>query len=103
MPRHVRDGGRVVIQRHEPGWTPTDGQGELGEVTVRLHDIERHAEHFTAATTYTVHGRSWTQRWEATTVDDIELTALAEGTGFVVSDQLDETGAWVVLSPTERP
>lgn len=40
--RHVRDNGRVIIQRHPPAWTPTDGQGELGEVTVRLHNIERH-------------------------------------------------------------
>lgn len=92
----------MVIQRHPPAWTPTDGQGELGEVTVRLHDVERHSEYFTAATTYTVHGRSWTQQWEATIVDDIELTALAEATGFIVSEWLDEAGAWVALAPTKR-
>ena len=101
--RHVRDDGRVVIQRHAPAWIPLDEQGDLGEVTVRLHDVERHAEYFTAATTYTVHGQSWTQRWEATIVDDTELTALAGATGLIVSDQLDEAAAWVVLSPTKRP
>jgi hypothetical protein len=30
--------------------------------------------------TYTVHGRSWTQRWDATIVDDSEFTAL----GFIM-------------------
>jgi SAM-dependent methyltransferase len=100
--RHVRNDGRVIIQRHPPGWTPTDGQGELGEVTVRPSDVEQHAEYFTAATTYTVHGRSWTQRWEATIVDDIELTVLAEATGFIVSDHFDVGGAWVALAPIKR-
>jgi SAM-dependent methyltransferase len=87
--RHVRDDGRVVIQRHAPAWMPTAGQGELGDITVRLHDIEQHTEHFAAANTYTLHGRSWTQRWEATIVDDIELEALAEASGFIVDGQLD--------------
>ena len=100
--RHVRDDGRVVIQRHAPAWIPLDEQGQLGDVTVRLHDIERHDEYFAAATRYTFHGRSWTQRWEATIVDDIELTALADATGFTLTDQLDETGAWVALAPTRR-
>ena len=97
--RHVRDDGCVVIQRHPPTWTPTDGQGQLGEVTVRLHDIEQQTEQFAAATTYTLHGRSWTQRWEATIVDDRELGALAEASGFVVSGQLDEAASWVSLAP----
>ena len=101
--RHVRDDGRVVVQRHPPTWITVEGRGELGGVTIHLHDIERHAEYFAAATTYEVDGQSWTQRWEAAIVDDVELTALAKATGFTISDQLDEAGAWVVLAPTIRP
>ena len=99
--RHAGDNGKVIIQRHPPTWVPREGQGAIDAVTIQLHDIERNGDHFSAATTYILHGRSWTQRWQAAIVDDAELAALGESCGLIVDTQLDRAGAWVSLSPHE--
>jgi SAM-dependent methyltransferase len=99
--RHVHDEGNVIIQRHPATWVPSEGQGVIGDVTIRLHDVEQRGGYFSAATTYSVRGRSWTQRWEASIVGDAELARLAETCGFTLDDPLDDTGAWVSLSPSK--
>lgn len=98
--RHVHEHGRVIVQRHPPAWVPTEGQGAVGEVSIRLHDLVVEDESFSAATTYTVQGQSWTQRWQAAIVDDAELSTLAQLVGLGIDGVLDEAGAWVLLSPT---
>jgi SAM-dependent methyltransferase len=38
--RHVADDGVVLIERHDPGWTPEEGvRGQMGDVTVALEDV----------------------------------------------------------------
>jgi SAM-dependent methyltransferase len=98
---HVRDGGTVVIQRYPPGWQPTEGRSEVGEVGVHLHDVVGHADgSFSAIVTYRLGDRRWDQAFAGWVVDDDELASLAAAAGFAVGEPIDAGRAWVVLRPS---
>lgn len=96
--RHLRDGGVLVVQRYPPAWRPTDGSSTNGAVEIRLHDVVGRNGRFTAAVTYSVGSRSWSQPFEAAIVDDSELASLAVATGLIVTGYLDDERAWVSLT-----
>ena len=96
--RHLRDGGVLVVQRYPPAWRPTDGSSTNGAVEIRLHDVVGRNGRFTAAVTYSVGSRSWSQPFEAAIVDDGELASLAVATGLIVTGYLDDERAWVSLT-----
>jgi SAM-dependent methyltransferase len=99
--RHVRTGGKVLVQRYPPDWTPVEEERERDGVRMRLHDVRELDGGFAAAVTYSIGTRSWTQTFESAVVDDAELAALAAGAGLTVLATLDAAGQWVVLS-TDR-
>jgi SAM-dependent methyltransferase len=99
---HLRKGGLVVLQRYPPSWEPKDGSSTVGEVRVRLHVIEGAAAGFSAAVTYGLRGRSWTQWFNAAVVDDEELASLALDGDLAIRGTLDDVGAWVVLETCSR-
>ena len=101
--RHLRDGGVLIVQRYPPAWRPTDGSSTNGAVEIRLHDVVGDAGRFSAAVTYSVGSRSWSQPFEAAIVDDSELASLAVATGLIVTGYPDDERAWVLLTtPTQR-
>ena len=100
--RHLRDGGVLVVQRYPPAWRPMDASSTNGAVEIRLHDVVGDAGRFSAAVTYSVGSRSWTQPFEAAIVDDGELASLAAATELIVSGYLDDERAWVSLTTATR-
>lgn len=97
--RHAAASGVVVLERYPPDWRPGPAAGTLGEVEVRLHDVEAEGHRFSAAVTYAVDGRSWTQRFSASVTGNAELDDLASDAGLRVDRWLDERQSWVLLVP----
>ena len=75
--RHLEPDGVVLIERHEPGWTPAEGvRGTLGEVTIALEDVRVDSQLVTATVRYEAAGRRWRHPFNARILDDAELDAL---------------------------
>jgi SAM-dependent methyltransferase len=76
--RHVRGGGAVLLQRHDPAWFDTAAPSRRTEagVTFELGDLRRPGPGLLSATVaYQVGERRWTQRFTARRLDDAELAA----------------------------
>jgi SAM-dependent methyltransferase len=98
--RHLADDGVVVVQRYPPTWSAIEGSRDVDAVGVRLFDVHPFDEEsFSAAVEYSLGGRSWVQRFEASIVGDEELAALAAANDLTIRNTLDDAGAWVVLAP----
>ena len=103
--RHLDDGGRVLLQRHQPAWFEEAAEGERtsGGVTFRLRDLRRPAPGLLAATVeYQVGDRVWTQRFQARRLDDAELADVLVEAGLVVDAYLTGDGSWVRAVPASR-
>ncbi len=101
---HVRDGGAVLVQRYPPGWAPVEGESDVGDVGVHLHDVVHHEDgSFSAVVTYRLGEHGWDQPFTALVVDDRELASLASASSFVLGETLDADGAWIVLRPDGGP
>jgi SAM-dependent methyltransferase len=69
--RHLADTGAVVVQRFSPDWSPTEESRSIGDVVVRLFDVQPFNDGgFTAAVEYRLGEQTWIQRFEAAIVDD---------------------------------
>jgi 2-polyprenyl-3-methyl-5-hydroxy-6-metoxy-1,4-benzoquinol methylase len=69
--KHLADGGVIVVERYAPDWVPSDSEGASGDVAIQLHHVIHHdARAFAATVTYTLTGRSWSQEFEASIVDE---------------------------------
>lgn len=97
--RHLDDDGVVVVQRYRPDWVPAASEGASGDVTMRLHDVVlRDGGVFAAVVTYAIGDRSWSQSFEATIVDDDELSSLAIESDLKIDNIAGDDASWVLLS-----
>jgi SAM-dependent methyltransferase len=100
--RHVRDGGCVVLERHEPEWfdTAAPSERDLGAVTVRLHDISRPRPGLLTATVeYQAGERVWTQTFTTGRLDDQDLAADLAATDLALDAFLTEDRTWIRAVP----
>jgi SAM-dependent methyltransferase len=100
--RHVRDDGRVLLQRHAPAWFEEAAEGEATKegITFRLRDLERPGPGLLWATAeYQVGDRLWTQSFTARRLDDDELAAALADAGLTVGAYLTGDGSWVRAVP----
>ncbi len=96
--RHLADTGAVVVQRFSPDWSPTEESRSIGDVGVRLFDVQPFNDGgFAAAVEYRLGVQTWIQRFEAAIVDDAELNTLAAAAGLIVRRPLDDEGSWMLL------
>jgi SAM-dependent methyltransferase len=96
--RHSRT---LVVETLPPGWTPREGESELGEVVSRVR-IERFDDGVAVgAVEYAARGRSWTHEFRMRVfADEDELrAALADG-GFELERWLDAGRGWFVARAT---
>jgi SAM-dependent methyltransferase len=96
--RHVRDHGRVLLQRHAPAWFEEAAEGEATEegITFRLRDLKRPGPGLLSATTeYRVGDRVWTQSFTTRRLDDAELADVLADVGLAVDAYLTGDGSWV--------
>jgi SAM-dependent methyltransferase len=104
--RHVRDDGRVLLQRHPPAWFEEAAEGEATKegISFRLRDLERPGPGLLSATTeYRVDDRLWTQWFTARRLDDAELAAALADVGLAVDAYLTGDGSWVRAEPAPPP
>ncbi len=96
---HLEPGGRVIVERYPPGWllTAKATTGRLGPVDVDYRPGVLRNGTRAATVTYRLAGQEWTQRFEATDVDDSQLRDLAGSVGLDFVRTLDDAAAWVVL------
>jgi SAM-dependent methyltransferase len=102
---HVRDGGCVLVQRHEPRWFDEAAEGERtsGATTFRLRDLTRPGPGLLSARVeYQVGDDRWTQSFTAERLDDEQLAAALGQTGLAVGAYLTTDGSWVRAVPAER-
>ena len=94
--RHVADDGVVLIERHEPGWTPEEGvRGEMGGVTIALEDVRIEPPSVAATVRYEAGGQTWRHPFDARLLDDAALGQELRAVGLRLDRVLDERGAWV--------
>lgn len=96
--RHVRTGGCVVIERHEPAWfdTVTESSAEHDGIRYRLRDVSRPGpDLLSAMVEYRVGSKVWTQSFTAARVDDDVLGDLLARNGLAVDRYLDDDRSWV--------
>jgi SAM-dependent methyltransferase len=102
---HVRADGRVLVQRHPPGWfdEAVEGERTAGGITFRLRDLRRPGPGLLAATAeYQAGERLWTHRFTARRLDDGELAAALAESGLAVDAYLTGDGSWVRAVPASR-
>jgi hypothetical protein len=95
----VHPGGIVLIERYPVEWarTVSDVDHQIGEVTISWHDVRHDGELFHAAVTYTVDGRSWTQRFTGEILDDASLCAEANAAGLALDVWFGADREWARL------
>jgi SAM-dependent methyltransferase len=93
---HVRAGGVVLIERYNIDWarTAVAEEHQVGDVTISWHDVRHDGDMLRAAVTYTVDGRSWTQRFTAEILDDAQLREEGEATGLVLDAWIGDQADW---------
>jgi hypothetical protein len=99
---HVRDDGRVLVQRDEPRWFEEAAESERtsGGITFRLRDLQRPGAGLLAATVeYAAGGQVWTQSFTAERLDDEQLAAALGEAGLAVDAYLPGDGSWVAAVP----
>ena len=101
--RHLADTGVIVLQRYPPDWSPLEETRSIGDVGVRLFDVQPFNDGgFAAAVEYRLGEQTWIQRFEAAIVDDAELNALAAAAGLIVRRELDDEGSWMLLGASRN-
>jgi hypothetical protein len=100
--RHVRDGGWVLVQRHQPAWFEEAAEDErtADGITFRLRDVRRPEPGLLAATVeYQVEDRVWIQWFCARRLDDTDMAAALAEAGLAVDAYLTGDGSWVRAVP----
>jgi SAM-dependent methyltransferase len=96
--RHLdRDGGRLVVQWHPPGWFDSvrGGQGgDIGVVRTGLRDVRREGDLLHAVVDYRVGDRAWEHPFTTRRLEIHELDAALAAVGLVRDAWLDDDRSW---------
>jgi SAM-dependent methyltransferase len=94
--RHVTDEGIVLIEAYPPGLEWTAGrETRLGDVVIRLAQVERNDDRIRATMEYEVDGRTWRQRFETELLDEDGLVAALADSGLSFTRWLDRDRGWL--------
>jgi SAM-dependent methyltransferase len=76
--RHLRAGGVLVFERHDPEWlnsAATGRVGAIGDVEIHIDRIVRHADHVEMSIRYTCDTGEWSQHFPTEPLSDEQLAA----------------------------
>jgi SAM-dependent methyltransferase len=94
--RHVADDGVVLIERHEPDWTPEEGvRGGMGAVMIALEDVRIEPPSVAATVRYEADGRTWRHAFDACLLDDTAIDEELRAVGLRLVRVLDDRGTWI--------
>jgi SAM-dependent methyltransferase len=95
--RHVAHDGVVLIEAYPPGLDWKAGaETELGDVVVRLVEVERTGERIRATMEYGVDGQTWRQTFEAELLDEDGLRGALAPSGLRFDRWLSRERGWFV-------
>lgn len=84
--RHLRSGGRLLLERHDPDWLRTVQPGPAGkasEFAVYVEEVTRKAELVHMALRFELAGQVWRQSFFAVALDKAQIEELLAEVGFI--------------------
>jgi SAM-dependent methyltransferase len=95
---NARDGGAVVVQRHQPSWfdTVVPSFVERGGLAFELRDVVREDEVVSMTAVYTIDSSTWTHRFTSRRLGDDAIVAVLAGSGLSFESWLTEDRAWLL-------
>jgi SAM-dependent methyltransferase len=90
--RHLRAGGNLVFQRHDPSWlarAAVGRLGDLGEVEAHLDRLERRADRIEMSLRFRAGEREWLHHFATVALDDDQARALLGEAGFGAPEWID--------------
>lgn len=94
--RHLRSGGNLVFQRHDPQWLASAAAGPLkgvGEVEMELARLERHPGRIEMSLRFRAGGREWLHHFATVSLDDEAVGAALRQAGFGPPEWIDRRWA----------
>jgi SAM-dependent methyltransferase len=95
--RHVRQDGRVLVQRYDPDWAsdPSPSERTVEGMTVRVVEARRVGPMLLGTVEYEVDGRTWRHGpFTSRILEDDELSAELDRAGLRLDRWLDERRSW---------
>jgi SAM-dependent methyltransferase len=94
--RHVAEDGLLLIERHEPGWSPEETQPKaLGDLVVSLQDVRVDHPKVSATVRYEFGACAWHHAFTAWLLDDDELADELRSVGLELVRTLGDDRRWV--------
>ena len=90
--RHLRVGGNLVFQRHDPDWlaaVAVGGLNGLGAVEMFLDRVERHADRIEMSLRFRAGSREWLHHFGTVPLDDDQIDAALASAGFGAAEWID--------------
>jgi len=95
--RHLAPDGKVLIERHPPGWAPREGDlGSRGDLRLSLSGVPVEGSLVSATVVYQAEGTRWEHPFTARVLDDAELARELGAVGLSIAGTLDPDGRWIV-------
>lgn len=94
--RHAKPAGTVIVERYEPVWLRGVGPRLAvdGDVSIELHDVERHGGTLRATVTYRIDDREWHQPLFGAALDDTEFFDEAQAVGLAFDSWMEPRHEW---------
>jgi SAM-dependent methyltransferase len=83
--RHLRSGGRLLLERQDPGWLRTaqpGPAGNTGDIAIHVEHVARDAELVHVVVRYELAARVWRQSFFALPLDEAPIEQLLGEAGF---------------------
>ena len=96
--RHLRDGGCVLVQRHDPEWLSTAAPGDVSHVdaiSIHVDAVQRGASLVAMTLRYVAGEQAWLHAFTAAMLGDAEIEAELARAGFIEATWRDADHTWV--------
>jgi SAM-dependent methyltransferase len=104
--RHLRPGGRLLVQRHDAAWllcAPAGTTSTVGPLTIRIEAVERTPPRVSMTLRYDTPGGTWRHAFVAVALDEVQLEKELAGAGFERPAWIGSRRRWVsTMASTSR-
>jgi SAM-dependent methyltransferase len=104
--RHLRPGGRLIVQRHDPDWlltAPAGSTSAVGALTICVESVQRTPPHVAMTVRYDLPGRTWRHAFVAEALADAQLEEELAAAGFERPAWVDRRRRWVATMVATSP
>lgn len=99
--RHLRPGGKLLIERHDPAWlagVQPGPLGQLGPVALRLEAVARRGSLVQMSLRYSLDGSTWLHHFETESLSEAQIAALLHAQGFGAIAWRGPARTWAVAT-----